>query len=437
MKIKKVQFLYSFAFFFIFFMTTSSVLGAFQENDTYTLTEREQVIYTDGDGIQSSYDQSTTVAIVITGANSTWINYTSTITSSPYFSDWALIEGSWNSVRIDGSIDAKRVNDANLTAYKDNLDSLFYLDIWDAPTWINDTAGLNYRFWNETGGLYESRYAFFDREDEVAIDSIELIHALPLAVDNIEEFISIFKDVISDAINETLLTVETVSFNIDSETSFGEWWLWRDTNLIDGVAYSFILTDAIEGIIEFTPAWRGEFWSPNESQRWNGVDWVDNVNPIDDNWSFDFLPPAFLNGMTGFWELTDEWQYTSTTILNGLDSADTIFMNDFEISFSERGMSMEFSVPYEEILFNYFADPNDRALGNLTILFEFEYDSKGFLVKLKEQNFYEVPGLGNLLTIMELSLGTGASTPGFDVIIFSASLSAVAGTITLRKRKKL
>ena len=88
MKIKKVQFLYSFAFFFIFFMTTSSVLGAFQENDTYTLTEREQAIYTDGDGIQSSYDQSTTVAIVITGANSTWINYTSTITSSPYFSDW-------------------------------------------------------------------------------------------------------------------------------------------------------------------------------------------------------------------------------------------------------------------------------------------------------------------------------------------------------------
>lgn len=402
-----------------------------------TVSKRE---YTNPDGDTFKWDYKTSTKMKITGLNSTWLNYTFASTEDVYSTSVDLDEGTWIQITVDGSKEFVGRDHFNLTEYEQDYDYAYFY-MMDRPTWHNTTSHFE-EYWGANvstydGGWYEDRYDYFDPEEEENMNSLSFWLYVPNAVDDPKAFLSRFEDKMSDEIDRTVKTFETVTYNASAES----WSQFRSEEFEYWIAYQATLLDADTGLVRLTPEWRGYYNYLNNLWRWNGTHMERRVASDSPNITSMDSPVTYDSG-TGKWGLNNDSQYFGRSYLNTRDPSYRDYFSSFEAEYTDNSVILDFTVLYEETIYDHFYDVSDKAAANLTFHYEVEYDENGLLRKEIQEVTYDGGDLGKYKVYWANGIGikgTETDTDAiygleFPILFISFAISTLIA-IKLRKPK--
>ncbi|MHA2244101.1 MAG: hypothetical protein ACXADY_03975 [Candidatus Hodarchaeales archaeon] len=403
-----------------------------QKEDEFKATMKTQYEFTDRYGIDYMHEISYYSTSVVTGVNSTWVNYTTSTRMDNYMSSASASNGGWTSYTVDGEYITSSEASSNRTL--DPWDQYLYLNWMDYDTWNNNTAGRQFSNWNTT--YYDQRFDYFDMEADNVLDRFYFDILTPNFVQDPTDLIDLVDDQWQALAHGDVGNLPILEWNRSHS-----WSNFRYNKFIDDVAYKARVKSSDDNgaeIIQFTPDWVGDYWYPDNSYKWNGTHWEPRVNPKTDKYATT-NEPCIYNYTSNKWVLRENYKYFAESTLNKeREDIDDRF-NNLQETFDVNSFLIEFDVEMEDInQYTYHPDyDKKRNTGNCSFSYEFEYHpDKGYLRKQKISEVYDFGNMGKYSGIMTLNPGISGGaggTPGFELPVILLSIIPVV--ILLKKRR--
>ncbi|MFX0063633.1 MAG: hypothetical protein ACFFC7_15795 [Candidatus Hermodarchaeota archaeon] len=398
------------------------------DGDKFTFSLSEKVQFRDHLDNHNQVEIQSTTSFTVTELNSTHVNTTSVYTQNYGYVYWFVQNGGWTMSKIDGEAVYSSHQEINRT-FDPNFEYIrFYWQ--EYPKWNNATAGREFRYWNTS--YYYERFNYFDSTNDDTLDVFYFQLYLPTFTNNLTLLINTLKKQWNAlAYGKNVNQLPKFRWNVSEQS----WYSFND-KLFSNMAYSasVIKNDSFDNaeIVEFTPAWVGDYWFPDSFERWNGIYWVPRV-PIDsENYAFSSNPISW----TG--QLRSDITYYARSTLNQRrdpinDTFETITTN-FDVS----SFTISLNAPYEDRpRLTYHAshawNNGGRNEGNLSLTYNAAYDSqKGVLSSYTDQIIYDFGKNGFFQ--QEIRYGGPIATPGFETAI--VLIIGVVGAIIIGFRRK-
>ncbi|MHA1977677.1 MAG: hypothetical protein ACW98I_12290, partial [Candidatus Hodarchaeales archaeon] len=355
---------------------------------------------------------------IITGVNSTWVNFTY------YHRDDSYIEyvsrpqnGNWEYYKLSGKTELAFHQQLNRTV--DPKLPFLSLSWIEHPTWDEATAGEEFQGWNES---YEyERFTEFDKAEENFLDDFSLFIAIPTFVDQPSVFFSQIETLWFAYTRCDVSKLASITWNRSEQS----WNTFRRTKLLDNVAYSFqIISD---DIYKFTPEWIGAYWFPNEFSKWNGEQWIPRID-INSSYASDYSPVSYGHIYT----------YFASDDLNLRYSSFLEYCKITQEEFTENSMSLRFEIDitdYERITYHSTTDHFKENPNNGTLRFVYEltfHKDKGYQQSGEVSREYNFGSMGRYY---EATIHRPASPSGISGFTYSFLLISVI-FLALKKKKR-
>ncbi|MFX1533185.1 MAG: hypothetical protein ACFFDI_03030 [Promethearchaeota archaeon] len=400
------------------------------DGDKFTFPESTKVQFRDHLNNLNQLEIQSTTSVTVRELNSTHVNTTSVYTQNYGYIYWSVNNGGWTMNKIDGELIYTAHQEINRT-FDPNFQYIRF-NWQEFPTWNNITAGREFRYWNTS--YYNSRFYEFDMTNDDALDTFSFHVYLPTFTNGLTLLINTLKkqwNALAYGINVNQLP--KFRWNVSEQS-----WYSFNNKLFSNMAYSasVIQNDSFDNaeIVEFTPAWVGDYWGPDSFERWNGTHWVLRVPTDSENYASSSNPISW----TG--QLHSDITYYAKSILNQRRDPINDTFEAITANFDVSSFTISFNAPYEDRpRFTYHAshvwNKGERNEGTLSLTYNTAYDSqKGVLSSYTDQIIYDYGENGFFQ--QEIRYGGAIATPGFETAI--VLIIGVVGALIIgfnRKKK--